>query len=104
MPLDLNRIQMNTSLSDKDAFRYYRQTQPVVNPSITPAASRGWSFRRTLKTRPVLVVVSCLLGGLSVGYTLIQLRDSGDHGEAVYNTIDKIRADFAKYEASLRSK
>ena len=95
MPLDLNRIRVNVSRSDTDAFRYYRQYQQSSSPAVFAV--------KTVKTRPVLVVSFCVLAGVAVGYSLLKFRESPDGGSVVYETIDKIRSDFAAYEKSLRS-
>ena len=103
MPIDINRIRMNTKLSDPDAVRYYRETTPAPAQPMTGSVRRApGPFRRLLKSRPLVVVGFCMSTGLGVGYALFKYRESPGDGEIVYRTIDKIREEFAVYEESLR--
>ncbi len=102
MPLDLNRLRMSTALSDKDAYRYYRQITAIPAQPVAGHPKKMSIFRRTLKHRPLVVVSACLIGGLTVGVGLYKYRETPDNADAVNTTIDRVRKEFAEYEASLR--
>jgi hypothetical protein len=104
MPIDFNRIRQNTALSDQDAFKYYRQyTSPVLTqPESGNRRSRPGFLKRSWNNRPIMVVSVSLCLGLAAGYALIKYNESPTNGDFVYQTIDKLKAEFAEYEASLR--
>jgi hypothetical protein len=103
MGIDVNRIRMNTKLSDPDAVRYYREVAPPpVQPSTASLRKSPGMLKRLVNRRPLVVVGFCMTAGISVGYALIKYRESPANGEIVYQTIDKIREEFNAYEQSLR--